>query len=498
MPAPSITLNNTRVPTGLYIDGEWVKGRGEPLESVNPATEEVIGTFDTATPEDVDLAVAAARRAFETTWGTNVAAGDRARLVYVLADKLEAAANRIAVVESLDSGKPVDWTRADIADGVACLRYFAGCADKIHGRTIELDDRSKHAVARREPIGVAAQIVPWNYPTLMMIWKVAPALAAGCTIVFKAAENTPFATLLFAELVEAAGFPKGVFNVVNGLGAVVGEALSRHMDVDKIAFTGSTATGRRIAVAAAESNLKKVTLELGGKSANIVFPQANLSEAAKWAAFGVYENMGQSCSAGSRILVHEEVYDQFIEHFQAAVAAIKVGDPLEKGTFQGAQVSKVQFEKILGYIDDGKKSGARLIAGGSRHGEKGYFIQPTAFADVTMDMRIAKEEIFGPVACLIKFKTEEEAIEIANGTEYGLAAAVHTENVTQAHRVIRRLKAGTVWLNQYVMLSHQVPFGGYKQSGWGRELGVEGLEPYLTTKSVHYYYGEDLEWPIKL
>ncbi|GAA5915187.1 hypothetical protein JCM6882_001132 [Rhodosporidiobolus microsporus] len=494
----SITVAGTRVPTGLYIDGQWVKGSGEPLDTVNPATEEILGKFDTATKEDVDLAVAAARKAFETTWGTNISAQERGRLVFALADKLEAAKDRIAVVESLDSGKPVEWCKVDVEDGAACLRYFAGAADKIHGQVIELDDRSKHAILRREPIGVAALIVPWNYPSLMQIWKVAPALAAGCSIVFKAAENTPLATLLFAELFEEAGFPKGVFNVVNGLGAKTGDALSRHMDIDKISFTGSTATGRHIAIAAAQSNLKKVTLELGGKSANIIFKDADLPEAVKWAAFGVYENMGQSCSAGSRILVQEEVYDEFCELFTKAAEAIKVGDPLDPETFQGAQVSKVQFDKIMGYIDDGKKAGAKLLTGGSRHGTKGYFIQPTAFADVTMDMRIAQEEIFGPVASIIKFKTEEEAVQIANDSEYGLAAAVHSQNITQVNRVTRRLKAGTVWVNQYVMLSHQCPFGGYKQSGWGRDLGLEALNSYLETKVIHQYYGEAFEWPIKL
>ncbi|GAA6042950.1 hypothetical protein JCM8097_000016 [Rhodosporidiobolus ruineniae] len=494
----SITVADRTVQTGLYINGQWVKGRGEPLDSIDPATEESLGKFDTASPEDVDLAVKAAREAFETTWGTNLPAQERSRLVYALADKLEAAKDRIATVESMDSGKPVEWCKVDIEDSAACLRYFAGLADKIHGRTIELDDRSKSATVRREPVGVVALVVPWNYPTLMSVWKIAPALAAGCSIVFKPAENTPLATLLFAELIEEVGFPKGVFNVVNGLGAVTGDALSRHMNIDKISFTGSTATGRRIAIAAAQSNLKKVTLELGGKSANIVFKDANLKEAVKWAAFGVYENMGQSCSAGSRILIQEDIYEEFCKLFVEAAEQIKVGNPLDADTFQGAQVSKVQFDKILGYIEAGKKEGAKLLTGGSRYGQKGYFIQPTVFADVDMSMTIAKEEIFGPVASLIKFKTEEEAVQLANATEYGLAAAVHSENINTVNRVVRKLKAGTVWVNQYVMLSHQVPFGGYKQSGWGRDLGIDALEGFLETKAVHTYYGEDFEWPIKL
>ncbi|GAA6038062.1 hypothetical protein JCM8097_007526 [Rhodosporidiobolus ruineniae] len=498
MSAPSINIAYRTVQTGLFIDNEWVKGRGEPLDSIDPATEESLGKFDTATKEDVDLAVAAARRSFETTWGNNLPAEERSRLIFKLADLLETNSERIATVESMDCGKPVAWAADDIAASVACLRWFAGCADKIHGRTIELDDRSKSVIVRKEPLGVVGLIVPWNYPTLMGIWKIAPALAAGCSIVFKAAENTPFATLLFAELIQQAGFPKGVFNVVNGLGAIVGDAISRHMDVDKVSFTGSTVTGRRVAIAAAESNLKKVTLELGGKSANIIFADANLKEAAKWAAFGCYENMGQSCNAGSRILVQDTIYDEFNALFVEEVKKIKVGSPLEEDVFQGAQVSKVQFDKILGYIEKGKQEGAKLLLGGDRHGNKGYFVQPTVFADVTNDMTIAREEIFGPVASIIKFKTEEDAVQIANDSEYGLAAAVHSLNINTVNRVVRQLKAGTVWANQYVMLSHAVPFGGYKQSGWGRDLGAEGLDGYLETKAVHTYYGEDFEWPIKL
>ncbi|AAW42914.1 hypothetical protein CNBD4300 [Cryptococcus deneoformans B-3501A] len=494
----SATVAEVTFNTGLYINGLWKNGRGEPLLSVNPATEEVIAEVQTASKEDVDEAVKAARHCFETAWGTEVSSQLRGQLLFKLADGMEAAMEELAKLEYLDSGKPLAWCKADIEDSVACLRYYAGSADKIQGSMIELDDKHKHALARKEPIGVCAQIVPWNYPLLMMIWKIAPALAAGCTIVFKPAEQTPLSTLKFAELFELAGYPAGVFNLVNGLGRTTGDALSRHMDVDKIAFTGSTITGRRIAIAAAESNLKSVTLELGGKSANIVFDDANLQEAAKWAAFGVYENMGQSCSAGSRVLVQESIYDQFITHFKAAAEAFKVGDPADPDTFQGPQVNEAQFRKVLDYIESGKRSGAKLLTGGSRHGSRGYFIQPTVFGDVTMDMKIAREEIFGPVASVIRFKDEADAISIANNTEYGLAAAVHSQNYARVQRVTRKLKAGTVWINQYVALSHQVPFGGYKQSGWGRELGLEGLEPYLITKSVHHYYGGDFEWPIKI
>ncbi|CAK9782169.1 putative aldehyde dehydrogenase [Cutaneotrichosporon oleaginosum] len=495
--ADTITVAGVQLNTGLFINNEWVAGRGEPLQSIDPATEEVIATIQTATPEDVDDAVAAARNAFENTWGTNVSGQERGQLLFALADQVEQNIERLAALEVVDAGKPCAWARVDMEDTVACLRYYAGWADKIHGTTIEIDDKEKHAVARKEPIGVVAQIVPWNYPILMLAWKVGPALAAGCSIVFKAAEQTPLSTLLFAELVRAAGYPAGAFNLVNGVGAVTGDALARHMDVDKIAFTGSTATGRRIAVAAAQSNLKAVTLELGGKSPNIVFEDADVGEAAKWAAFGVFENMGQSCSAGSRVLVQAGVYDAFVAEFKRQAEAFAVGDVNDPKTFQGPQVSKLQFDKIMGYIAEGKK-GARLVTGGERHGSKGYFVQPTVFADVEMGTKIADEEIFGPVASVIKFGSEEEGIKIANDTSYGLAAAVHSQNYARVQRVTRRLKAGTVWVNQYTLLSHAIPFGGYKQSGWGRELGAAGLEPYLTTKSVHHYYGGPFEWPINL
>ncbi|BEI97363.1 hypothetical protein CcaverHIS631_0209520 [Cutaneotrichosporon cavernicola] len=493
----TITVEGVTINTGLFINNEWVKGHGEPLETVNPATEEVIATVQTASKEDVDIAVKAAREAFETTWGTECSGQERGRLLFALADQMEKRIDELVALEIVDAGKPVAWARADMEDSIACLRYYAGAADKIQGSTIEMDDKNKYAVARKEPIGVAAQIVPWNYPILMMAWKVGPALAAGVSIVFKPAEQTPLSTLLFAEMVKDAGYPPGVFNVLNGVGRVTGDALARHMDIDKIAFTGSTPTGRRIACAAAESNLKSVTLELGGKSPNIIFEDADLKEAAKWAAFGVYENMGQSCNAGSRILVQESVYDKFLPLFVEAAQAFQVGDTKDQNTFQGPQISKVQFDKILGYLEQGKKE-AKLITGGNRFGNKGYFVEPTVFGDVDMTMKIGQEEIFGPVASLIKFKTEAEAIQIANDTSFGLAAAVHSMNYAQVNRVTRKLKAGTVWINQYTILSHQIPFGGYKQSGWGRELGLEGLEPYLATKAVHHYYGPEFEWPIKL
>ncbi|KEI42001.1 uncharacterized protein L969DRAFT_91469 [Mixia osmundae IAM 14324] len=495
---PTVEIGSYSVPVGLFVGGQFVPGHGDSLDTVNPATEETLGTVQTANQADVDNAVAIARECFETTWGTNTAGTERGRLMFKLADLMDAATEELAAIECADSGKPISWCKADIGDATTCLRYFAGAADKIQGATIEVDDRQKYASVRKEPIGVVLQICPWNYPIVMWSWKVAPALAAGCAIIFKPAENTPLSTLKLAELVHEAGYPAGAFNVLNGLGKTTGQLLVEHMDIDKVAFTGSTAVGRQIAITAAKTNLKRVTLELGGKSPNIVFASANLKEAAKWAAFGVFENMGQSCTAGSRVLVQESIYDEFIKLFVQAAQAVKVGNPLDADTFMGAQISKTHFERIMGYIEKGKQQGAKVATGGVRKGTKGYFVEPTIFENVSQENAIAIDEIFGPVAAVIKFKDEAEAIQIANATDYGLAAGVHSTDVNQIHRVTRRIKAGTVWINQYVAADAKIPFGGYKQSGWGRELGLQGLEAYLETKSVHHYYGDDLDWPIIL
>ncbi|KAH9813925.1 aldehyde dehydrogenase domain-containing protein [Melampsora americana] len=492
------TVNNKTISfnTCLFINGKFVSGRGEKISTINPATEEPIVPVDTATADDVQDAVKSARECFETAWGTNVTGAERGRLLHKLADEIEAIKDELALIESLNAGKPIEWCKFDIDDSIGCLRFYAGAADKIHGASIEVDDPSKYAVTRKEPIGVCAQIVPWNYPIMMMAWKIAPALASGCTIVFKPSELTPLSAMKIASLFPKAGYPAGVFNLVNGAGPLTGTYLSSHPDIDKIAFTGSTAVGKEIVRMSLESNLKKVSLELGGKSPNIIFEKADLEEAAKWAAFGVFENAGQTCTAGSRILVQDSIYDKFLELFVKATEAYHVGDPLDSKTFQGPQVSKRQFDRVMEYISVGKKEGARVVTGGERHGSLGYFIQPTVFVDVEPSMRIAKEEIFGPVAAVIRFKTEGEAIELANSTSYGLASGIHSSDIQQVNRVSRKLKAGTVWVNQYVMLNSQVPFGGYKQSGWGRELGMDGLENYLTTKAVHYYYGDKLEWPV--
>ncbi|KAI8456526.1 aldehyde dehydrogenase domain-containing protein [Phakopsora pachyrhizi] len=479
------------VQTSLFINGLFVRGNGEKIKLINPATEESFAEVDSASENDIEAAVQAARWCFENDWGTNVPGIERSRMLNKLADEIESIKDELALIESYNSGKPVEWCKFDIDDSLGCLRYYAGAADKIQGSTIEVEDPSKYAMTRKEPIGVCAQIVPW-----MMVWKIAPALAAGCTIILKPSEFTPLSALKIASLFPKVKYPNGVFNVLNGTGPAVGARLCKHLDIDKVAFTGSTAVGREILKMSSESNLKKVSLELGGKSPNIIFESANLEEAAKWAVFGVFENAGQTCTAGSRIIVQNSIYDKFINLFIKAVEAFKVGDPLDSKTFQGPQINKHQFEKILNYIEIGKQEGAKLVLGGNRIGSKGYFIEPTVFGEVLSEMKIFKEEIFGPVASLIRFQDEKDALRIANNTTYGLASAIHSNDFGQVQRVSRKIKAGTVWINQYVMLNNQVPFGGYKQSGWGRELGLEGLNNYLITKAVHYYYGDKFEWPI--
>ncbi|CAI6071626.1 unnamed protein product [Clonostachys chloroleuca] len=470
-------------PIGLFINGEWVKSVDErKLEVVNPSTEEVLVSVYEGTEKDIDLAVAAARAAFNTTWKTTTPE-QRAILLYKLVELAEKNKELLAAVESLDNGKSINNARGDVAAVIGCLRYYAGWADKIEGKTIDIDP-GMHHYTRLEPIGVCGQIIPWNFPLLMFAWKIGPALATGNTIVMKTAEQTPLSGLVFTQLIQQAGFPPGVFNLVTGVGRVAGAALSSHMDVDKIAFTGSTVVGRQIMKAAAASNLKKVTLELGGKSPNIIFDDTNLEDAVEWASFGIYYNHGQICCAGSRVFVQEGIYDRFMAAFKKHAEQIKVGDPFKEDTFQGPQVSQLQYDRVMTYIDSGRKDGATVVTGGSRLGKKGYFIQPTIFSDVRPDMKIMQEEIFGPVCAIAKFKDEEEVIRMANESTYGLAAGVHTQNVNTAIRVSNALQAGTVWVNCYNMLHHALPFGGYKQSGIGRELGEAALANYTQSKSV--------------
>ncbi|KAK0634901.1 aldehyde dehydrogenase domain-containing protein [Bombardia bombarda] len=470
-------------PTGLFINNEFVEGIDkQTFEVINPTTEEVICSVHEATEKDVDIAVAAARKAFEGSW-RQVTPQQRSIYLIKLAELCEKNIDLLAAVESLDNGKSISLARGDVNSVIGCIRYYGGWADKVEGKTIDIAPDMFH-YTRSEPLGVCGQIIPWNFPLLMLAWKIGPALATGNTIVLKTAEQTPLSGLIFATLVKEAGFPPGVLNIISGLGRVAGAAISSHMGVDKVAFTGSTPVGRTIMKAAAASNLKKVTLELGGKSPNIVFNDADIEQAISWVNFGIYYNHGQTCCAGSRIYVQDGIYDKFLEAFKKRAAENKVGDPFHHETFQGPQVSKIQYDRIMDYIKIGKEEGATCEIGGERHGDKGYFIQPTIFSNVTNDMKIMQEEIFGPVAAIAKFTHEEEVIALGNDTNYGLAAAVHTKDLNTAIRVSNALRAGTVWVNCYNLLHHSLPFGGYSESGMGRELGEAALANYTQNKSV--------------
>lgn len=445
-----------------------------------------------ASSEDVDIAVKAARAALESPEWRDLAPENRGALIHKFADLLEKHAETLATIETWDNGKPYSAAmEVDVAESIGCLHYFAGWADKLHGSTIDTGP-TKLAYTIREPVGVCGQIIPWNYPLLMAAWKLGPALACGNTVVLKAAEQTPLSILYVANLVKEAGFPPGVINLLNGFGPDAGAAISSHPNIDKIAFTGSTTTAKTI-MKAASVNLKSVTLETGGKSPLIVFEDADLEEAAKWAHLGIMSNQGQICTATSRILVHSSIYDSFVKLFQTNVEKIsKIGDPFATDTFQGPQVTKTQYERILAYIESGKKSGATLLSGGHPHKNangKGFFIAPTIFTNVDSSMQIYREEIFGPFVVITSFDTEEEAISRANDTTYGLGSAVFTQNITRGHRVAKRIEAGTVWINSSQDSHYMIPFGGVKQSGIGRELGEAGLQAYTNVKSVHVNLG---------
>jgi aldehyde dehydrogenase (NAD+) len=453
----------------LLINGKWVDAAsGKTFATLNPSTGEPITQVAEADAADVDKAVAAARAAFEKGAWRKMSASQRGQLMYKLADLVEKHADELAELEALDNGKPYHVARAaDLPLTIACYRYYAGWADKIQGKTIPVNGRY-FCYTKHEPVGVVAQIIPWNFPLLMQAWKLGPALAAGCTVVMKPAEQTPLSALRVGELALEAGFPEGVLNLLPGYGPTAGAALARHMDVDKVAFTGSTEVGHLIMKAAAETNLKRVTLELGGKSPNIIFNDANMDEAVEGSHFALFFNQGQCCCAGSRTFVEEKSYDEFVE----------------KSVAQGPQVDQDQFDKIMGYIESGKKDKAKLVAGGNRVGNKGYFIEPTVFADVQDNMKIAQEEIFGPVMSILKFKSVEEVVERANKNMYGLAAAVWTSDITKAHAIADGVRAGTVWVNCYDVFDAAAPFGGFKQSGIGRELGEYGLANYTEVKTV--------------
>jgi aldehyde dehydrogenase (NAD+) len=471
--------------TKLLIDNRWIPSEsGRTFATVNPSTGEEICQISESDAADVDRAVKAARAAFEHGPWRKMPASERGRLLLRLADLIEKHADELASLEALDNGKPVGVAKAvDVAATAGCFRYFAGWADKVHGKTIPIDGEY-FCYTRHEPVGVVGQIIPWNFPMLMLAWKLAPALATGNTVVMKPAEQTPLSALRIGELIVEAGFPAGVVNLLPGYGPTAGAAIARHMDVDKVAFTGSTEVGHLIMEAAAKSNLKRVTLELGGKSPNIVFADTNLDEAVEGAHFGLFFNHGQCCCAGSRVFVEEKIYDQFVEKSGARARKRKVGDPFDSTTEQGPQVDQAQFDKVMEFIESGQSEGAKLVCGGSRVGDRGYFIQPTVFADVQDDMKIAREEIFGPVMSIIPFKGIDEVVTRANRTEYGLAAAVWTRDIAKAHAIANSVRAGTVWVNCYNVLDTRAPFGGFKQSGIGRELGEYGLQQYTEVKTV--------------
>ncbi len=483
--APEVAMSAAISATKLLINNEWVESSsGKTFPTINPATEEVICHVSEADADDVDRAVRAAREAFERGPWRKAPASERGRLLHRLADLIENHADELARLESLDNGKPYSVARAaDVPKAAACYRYFAGWADKVQGRTIPIKG-DYFCYTRLEPVGVVGQIIPWNFPLIMQAWKLAPALATGNTVVMKPAEQTPLTALRIGELIVEAGFPPGVVNLLPGYGPAAGAAIARHMDVDKIAFTGSTAVGHLIMEAAAQSNLKRVTLELGGKSPNIIFADADFDQAIEGAHMALFYNQGQSCSAGSRTFVEERAYDEFVERSAARARRRRVGDPFDPATEQGPQVDQEQYQKVMRYIGSGKSEGARLMCGGNRVGERGWFIEPTVFADVKDDMAIAREEIFGPVMSIIKFRDLEEVVDRANRTEYGLAAAVWTRDIGKAYSIANNVRAGTVWVNCYNAFDPAAPFGGFKQSGMGRELGEYGLQQYTESKTV--------------
>src|SRR5246500_15312 len=473
-------------PGRLLINGEWTDG-SKKFDTINPATGEVLTQIVEASAEDVDRAVKAARHAFEERTGPwrKMSAGERGRLLWRLADLVEKNLDELAELETLDNGKPIFESKyVDIPMVVDVLRYYAGLATKIHGETVNTFE-SAFTYTLREPVGVVGLIIPWNFPLLLASWKVGPALACGCTVVLKPAEQTPLTTLRFGELAIEAGVPAGALNVVTG-GPETGKAIVHHPGIDKIAFTGSTAVGKEIMRSAADT-LKRVTLELGGKSPNIVFADSEIDNAVKGAINGIFYGKGEVCNAGSRLFVENKLKDEFTEKLVARASKMRPADPLDPKTRLGAIVSQEQRQTVLSYIEAGKKDGARLVAGGNRvsiDGSKGFFIEPTIFGEVKNDMKIAQEEIFGPVLSVLTFDDVDEVIEQANNNPYGLAAAVWTRDVKKAHSVSRRQKGGTVWINTYGLMDASLPFGGYKSSGFGRELGMKALEHYTEVKTV--------------
>ena len=472
--------------TKIFINNEWVdSASGKTFPTINPCNGEKICDVAEGDKEDVDKAVAAAREAFKlgSPWRT-MDASQRGRLLSKLADLIDRDKEYLAKLETLDNGKPHNTAlTVDLEAAIGVYRYYAGWSDKIFGKTIPMDGPFM-TMTRHEPVGVCGQIIPWNFPLVMQAWKLGPALACGCTVVMKPAEQTPLTALYVASLIKEVGFPPGVVNIVPGYGPTAGGAISAHPNVDKVAFTGSTEVGHIIMETAGKTNLKRVTLELGGKSPCIVFSDADLDDAVQQAHDYLFFNHGQCCCAGSRTFVEESIYDEFVKKSVEKASKKKVGDPFDKNTDQGPQVDKDQFDKILDLIDSGKKEGAKLECGGKQVGDKGYFVEPTVFTDVSDDMRIAKEEIFGPVMQIMKFKTLDEVIERANKSNYGLAAAVFTKNIDRALMVAQGLQSGSVWINCQNAFLVQAPFGGFKESGIGRELSEYALHEYTEVKTI--------------
>ena len=478
-------------PRQALIDGRWQSAQGEETFDVfNPATEEVIARVADCKKADVDLAVTAARKAFDSGPWPNMSPSQRGKILWKIGDLILENLEELAQLESLDNGKPISVARAaDVPLAADLFHYMAGWATKIEGNTISLSvpytpGAEYHAYTRREPIGVVAQIIPWNFPLLMAAWKLGPVLTAGCTVVLKPAEETPLSALRLAQLCLDAGLPPGVLNVITGFGESCGAPLAAHPQVDKVAFTGSTEVGKLI-VKAASNDLKKVTLELGGKSPNIVLDDADLDLAIAGASNAIFFNHGQCCCAGSRLFVQEKRYDRVLTGVSDAARKIRLGPGLDPSTQMGPLVSKVQFDRVTGFLKSGKEEGAHTVVGGSRHGNAGYFVQPTVLDGTRENMRVYQEEIFGPVVTVTPFKdVDDDLIRRANDTVYGLAAGIWSSDMRRAHRIANKLRAGTVWINCYNIFDAALPFGGYKQSGWGREMGHEVLNNYLETKAI--------------